>query len=40
MAITPANKRAYKIEVSNSLEDIATNSMNQVFDHKVGDFKV
>lgn len=40
MAITPANKGAYKIEVSNSLEDIATNSMNQVFDHKVGDFKV
>jgi hypothetical protein len=40
MAINPANKGAYKIEVSNSLEDITTNSMDQAFDHKVGDFKV
>jgi hypothetical protein len=32
-------KGTYKIEVSPSLEDIATNSMNQVFDHKVGDLK-
>jgi hypothetical protein len=32
-------KGTYKIKVSPSLEDIATNSMNQVFDHKVGDLK-
>jgi hypothetical protein len=32
-------KREYRIEVSNNLEDIATNSMNQVFDHKLEDFK-
>jgi hypothetical protein len=32
-------KREYRIEVSNNLEDIATNSMYQVFDHKLEDFK-
>ncbi len=32
-------KGGYRIEVSNNLEDIATNSMYQVFDHKLGDFK-
>jgi hypothetical protein len=33
-------KGNYEIIVNNSLEDIATNSMNQVFDHKAGDFKI